>query len=71
MKFKVILKVYDVLGNEIVMPVNEEKPVGIYEVEFSSCLIHQTNGGPLQSGVYIYSLQSGSFVETKKMLILN
>jgi hypothetical protein len=62
----VSLKVYDVLGNEMATLVNEEKPVGNYEVEFSRDLIHQT----LRSGVYFYQLRAGSIIETKKMTIL-
>jgi len=58
----VTLKVYDVLGNEITTLVNEEKPAGLYEVEFNK------NG--LTSGVYFYQLKSESFVETKKMILL-
>ena len=57
-----ILKVYDVLGNEIATLVNEEKTTGNYEVEW--------NASGLPSGVYFYRLQSGSFVETKKMVLL-
>ena len=56
------LKVYDVLGNEITTLVNEEKPAGIYEVEF--------DGVNLSNGVYFYQLTAGSFVETKKMVLL-
>ena len=62
----VSLKVYDVLGNEIATLVNEEKPSGSYEVEFSTGLIHQT----LSSGIYFYQLRAGDFVETKKMVLL-
>jgi hypothetical protein len=58
----VILKVYDVLGNEITTLVNEEKPAGEYEVEFIAA--------NLPSGIYFYQLKSGSFVETKKMILL-
>jgi hypothetical protein len=58
----VTLKVYDVLGNEIATLVNEEKPAGSYEVEFSA--------DGLTSGIYFYKLQAGSFVETKKMILL-
>ncbi|MEP0862683.1 MAG: T9SS type A sorting domain-containing protein, partial [Ignavibacterium sp.] len=58
----VTLKVYDVLGNEVATLVNEEKPAGIYEVEF--------NASKLSSGIYFYKLQAGSFVETKKMILL-
>ena len=61
MKF-VQLKVYDILANEVASLVNEEKPAGSYEVEFSA------NG--LSSGVYFYKLQTDSFVETKKMILM-
>jgi hypothetical protein len=58
----VTLKVYDVLGNEIVTLVNEEKPAGTYEVEFY--------GAGLPSGIYFYQLNAGSFVAAKKMLMI-
>ncbi len=61
------LKVYDVLGNEVATLVNEEKSAGEYEIEFNSRnLIHQI----LTSGVYFYQLKAGSFIQTKKMLLL-
>ena len=56
------LKVYDVLGNEIATLVNGEKPIGNYGVEF--------NGMGFPSGIYFYKLQAGSFVETKKMVLM-
>jgi hypothetical protein len=58
----VTLKIYDVLGNRIATLINEEKPAGSYEVEFDA--------SSLSSGIYFYKLQSGSFVETKKMVLL-
>ncbi|HEX9253802.1 MAG TPA: T9SS type A sorting domain-containing protein [Ignavibacteriaceae bacterium] len=58
----VSLKVYDVLGNEVATLVNEEKPAGSYELNFDA--------PQLSSGIYFYKLQSESFVETKKMLLL-
>ena len=58
----VILKVFDILGNEVASLVNEEKDQGIYTVTF--------NAATLASGIYFYRLQSGTFVETKKMLLL-
>jgi len=66
----VIIKVYDVLGNEVATLVNEEKAAGTYEVEFSRGLINQSAGGGLSSGVYFYQLRAGSYTATKKMLIL-
>ena len=62
----VSLKVFDVLGNEVATLVNEELPAGSYEVEFGRNLINQV----LTSGVYFYQLKAGSFIETKKMLLL-
>jgi hypothetical protein len=68
------LKVYDVLGNEIATLVNEEKSGGNYEVEFIS---HSGSIWNLSSGIYFYRLQvypandgAGSFVATKKMILL-
>ena len=58
----VTVKIYDVLGNEINALVNEEKPAGEYEVEF--------DGTNLPSGVYFYQLRAGSYLETKKMVLL-
>lgn len=58
----VTLKVYDILGNEIAILVDEYKPAGTYEVEF--------NARQLSSGVYYYQLKAGDFLSTKKMLNL-
>ena len=58
----VTLKVFDVLGNEIEKLVNEEKPVGTYEITWYA--------ESLPSGVYFYQLRVGEFVETKKMILL-
>ena len=63
----VILKVFDVLGNEVATLVNDYKPEGNYEVEFSAGQDSRTN---IASGVYFYQLKAGSFVQTKKMIIL-
>jgi len=57
-----VLLVYDVLGNEVATLVNEEKPAGVYKVEW--------NATGLPSGVYFYQLNTNEFVETKKMIIL-
>jgi predicted outer membrane repeat protein len=58
----VTIKLFDLLGSEIATLVNEEKPIGSYEVGF--------DGVGLPSGVYFYTLQAGSFVETKKMVLM-
>ncbi len=58
----VIIKVYDVLGKEIATMVNERKSAGNYSIDF--------NASNLPSGVYLYSMQAGSFVSTKKFVLL-
>ncbi|MCJ7555050.1 MAG: T9SS type A sorting domain-containing protein, partial [Ignavibacteriaceae bacterium] len=63
----VSLKVYDILGNEVATLVNEYRPAGKYNVEFHS---HSGNVRNLSSGVYFYTIKAGSFVETKKMILL-
>jgi photosystem II stability/assembly factor-like uncharacterized protein len=56
------LKVYDVLGNEVAILVNEYKPAGNYEVNFDA--------SGLTSGIYFYQLRIGNFIQTKKMVLL-
>jgi hypothetical protein len=58
----VTLKVYDVLGSKVGTIVNEEKPIGSYEVEFDA--------DNLPSGVYFYRLQAGDFQQVKKMVLI-
>ncbi len=58
----VTIKLYDILGNEIKTLVKEQKTKGQYTYKFES-----TN---LAAGVYIYSLESGYFSESKKMIVL-
>jgi Concanavalin A-like lectin/glucanases superfamily/Secretion system C-terminal sorting domain len=56
------IKVYDVLGNEIETLVNEQKLKGNYEINFDA--------SRLASGIYFYQLQAGSFISTKKMILI-
>ena len=63
----VTLKVYDVLGREVATLVNESKQPGEYEVEFNS---HSAKVHIFPSGVYFYQLKVGTFIQTKKMLLL-
>jgi hypothetical protein len=58
----VTLKVYDVLGNLVKTLVNQYQAKGRYDINF--------NADNLASGVYLYRLQSGNFISTKKMLLL-
>ena len=63
----VTLKVYNVLGGEVATLVNEEKPAGKYEIEFK---VGQDSSPDIASGVYFYRLNAGSFMKTRKMIIL-
>ncbi|MDQ3019998.1 MAG: T9SS type A sorting domain-containing protein [Bacteroidota bacterium] len=58
----VTLKVYDVIGKEVITLVNEKKSAGKYSVEF--------DGSNLSSGIYFYKIESGKFVHTKRMILL-
>ncbi len=58
----VTLKVYDILGREVAVLVNENKPAGSYTVEF--------NAANLPSGVYIYKLTAGKFTAVKKLILM-
>ena len=58
----VSLNVYDALGREVRTLVNEEQNAGIHKVTF--------NSGNLTSGVYYYRLAAGSFIDTKKLILL-
>jgi hypothetical protein len=58
----VSIKVYDILGNEIISLVNEVREAGTYSVQFDAT--------DIPSGIYFYRLQAGSFVESKKMVLM-
>ena len=58
----VTLKVFDVLGRDVATLVNNEKRAGNYKVMFDA--------NSLASGIYYYTLRAGSFIESKKMILL-
>ena len=58
----VSLVVYDLLGREASVLVNEKKDAGVHEVMF--------DGSGLSSGVYFYRIEAGSYVETRKLILL-
>jgi hypothetical protein len=70
----VTLKVYDMLGNEIATLVNEEKTAGEYNVEFRIDNVELSSRVSAKSryasGVYFYQLRAGSFIQTRKMLLI-
>ena len=61
-KSNVVIKIYDILGNEIITLVNEEMDAGWYEKSF--------NANGISSGVYLFRMQAGNYVNTKKMLLI-
>jgi C-terminal processing protease CtpA/Prc len=56
------LRIYDIIGREVEMLVNEEQDAGYYDVSFKA--------SALSSGVYLYHLRAGDFIETKKMVLM-
>lgn len=56
------LKVYDILGNEVAELVNQNQPAGNYQIKFDA--------SNLTSGIYFYTIKAGSFVQTKKMMLV-
>lgn len=60
------LKVFDVLGNEVASLLDEYRPAGNYEIEFSPAFSIKH----LVSGIYFYQLKSDNFFQTKKMIYL-
>jgi hypothetical protein len=58
----VTLTIYDALGKEITQLVNEEQPTGVYEISW--------NASNFPSGIYFCRIQSGSFIQTNKMVLI-
>jgi hypothetical protein len=56
------LKVYDLLGREVAVLVNEQRPTGTYAVRWDA--------SRFPSGIYFYRLQAGNRIETKKMVLV-
>ena len=57
-----VLKIYDILGNEITTLINKELRSGTYEIDFDA--------GDLPSGIYFYRIATKEFFETKKMVLI-
>lgn len=58
----VTIKVYDLLGREVVVLLNEQKQAGTYQVDF--------NAASLSSGVYFYRMEAGAFADIKRMVVI-
>ena len=61
-KTHVVLKVFNAVGEEVAQLYNGEREAGRYTFEF--------NAAGLPSGIYLYQLRVGRFVETKKMVLM-
>jgi aminopeptidase N len=61
-KSEVTLKIYNIIGQLVMQPVNEVKEVGKYSIEFDA--------SNLPSGVYYYEIKAGSFTDTRKMVLV-
>jgi uncharacterized lipoprotein YddW (UPF0748 family) len=61
------LMIYDILGREVRTLVNSEQPAGAYRIEWNGT---DTYGLQVSSGMYIYRIVAGEFVQTKKMMLL-
>jgi glucuronoarabinoxylan endo-1,4-beta-xylanase len=62
MSSKVKISVYDILGREVAILVNERQSAGRYRIEFEA--------NNLASGIYVYKLSTDSFEQSRKMLLL-
>ena len=62
----VSLRVYNMLGQEVATLVNGPQEAGVYTVSFN------TSKGilGLSSGVYVYRLEAGTFISTKKLVLM-
>ena len=56
------LKLYNILGQNVLIILDENRPAGMYDV--------QVNAGNLASGIYFYRIKAGNFVQTKKMVLM-
>jgi hypothetical protein len=61
------LKIYDILGREVITLVNEYQKAGTYEVQFS---INQYTINQIPSGLYYYKIHTGDFTDTKRMVLI-
>ncbi len=66
-KSDMTLSIYNILGQRINLLIDEEKPAGNYSINWDG---NDLNGRPTASGIYLYQIKAGDFIETKKMLLL-
>lgn len=59
---RVTLKIFDILGNEVITLVDENKSKGKYDIQF--------NAKDISSGIYIYQIKAGDIVDSKKLVLI-
>jgi len=64
---KVTIKIYDIIGKEIRTLVNEEKNAGTYTAQWNG---RNNEGNSVSSGIYLYRIHAGNYIETKKMTLV-
>ncbi|HEX7071380.1 MAG TPA: T9SS type A sorting domain-containing protein, partial [Rhodothermales bacterium] len=64
---KVTIQIFDITGRRVRVLVNEEKEAGIYKVQWDG---RNDAGAQVASGMYLYQIRSGSFVDAKKMMLV-
>ena len=63
----VIIAIYDMLGNEVKNLISTNQSPGLKSIQWNST---NNQGEPVSAGVYLYSIEAGSFRQTKKMILL-
>jgi len=61
------ITVYNLMGNQVRMILNEDKPAGSYRVNWDG---KDDHGTAMPSGIYLFELKAGGFVESKKMILM-
>jgi len=64
---RVTVDIYDLLGRKIIMLTDRDYQPGIYSVSWDGC---DQNGGEVSSGIYLYRIKAGEYVESRKMMLL-
>ena len=63
----VVIEVFDILGRRVRLLVNETRSAGVYKVTWDGT---DPNGSPVSTGIYLYRIQAGDFVQSKKMVLI-
>ena len=63
----VTLTIFDMLGREVTQLVSAHQDAGFKSLQWDA---KDSMGGPVSAGIYLYQIQAGNFVQTKKMVLL-